>query len=96
MGKLKNIDIDKAIKKSKMSAGMGQSKKRRSKSNPENTSQNKNIDRIRELGEEITEMRRKKSMAVDPEEQQRIQDKIDLKREKYNELKEQGRRQREY
>lgn len=96
MGKLKNIDIDKAIKKSQMSAGMGQSKKRRSKSNVDNTSQNKNIDKIRELGKEITELKRKKSMSVDPDEKQEIQNKIDLKQERFNELKDQGRRERKY
>lgn len=89
---LKNIDIDKAVKKSQRTAVKKEKKKRKSN----NTSQNKNIDQIRELGKEITELKRQKSMETDAKKKQDIQEKIDMKQERYNELKKQGRRDKRY
>lgn len=82
---LERISIKDAIKRSK------NLEKSRSKEKTSVNNVNKNIDKIREIGREINELKRKKSMANTPEKQQNIQDKIDAKKEKFNELKERGR-----
>lgn len=85
---VKGIDIEGQIKKSR---SRGRYKKnamdRAREKNP-----NKNMERIGEIGKEISDLQRKKSMAATPEDEREIQEEIDRKKERFEKLKEEGRR----
>lgn len=86
MSDLERMNIDDAIKRSK---NLGKKKKKSKGTGGENV--NENISEIREIGREISDLKREKSMAQTPEEEQRLQKEIEKKKEKFNELKERGR-----
>ncbi len=81
---MKTLDIDAAIKRSNM---MSRSRRESSRGS---SSLNRNIGKIGELGREISELRRRQSMASSPEERQKLEDVIEAKTKKFNQLKKEG------
>ncbi len=84
---VKSMDINSAIKESQK---RGQNSKKPFK-NAKPKNQNRNLDELREINREISELKRKKSLEADPQKKQDIQDVIEKKKEKYEKLREEGR-----